>query len=118
MDELYYDTLSPAGKGDPKPKPPPPGEPEPPPSDDLPPKDTPKPKPPPPAPHRVPLASSNLAAVTYDFLSHVLVVEFHRGGTYQYFGVPWDTYHALIAAGSHGGFFAKNIRYRFSYGKV
>lgn len=110
------DALAYPAKGDPKG--PPKAPPDEPPDEPLPPKDEPKPKPPPPAPRRETVVSSNLAAVTYDFMNQTMVVEFHRGGAYRYFGVPRDVYHALMGAGSKGGFFRKAIRNRYPHARA
>lgn len=44
---------------------------------------------------RVPVNSSNVAAVGYDENSSILEVEFKGGSVYQYFGVPTQHFHAL-----------------------
>jgi hypothetical protein len=64
------------------------------------------------------VSSSNLRSVGYDMDSHVLEIEFHNGGIYQYFGVPLSVYDALMSAASHGKYFHRNIRNRYSYAKV
>lgn len=111
------DTFAYHPKRDPKkPKPIPPE--EPPPDYPLPPKDEPKPKPPPPPPHRETVVSSNLAAVTYDFMNQTLVIEFHRGGAYRYFGVPSAVYHALMGATSKGRYFRAAIRHSYLYSRA
>jgi len=48
---------------------------------------------------RVPVSSSNVAAVGYDDNSSTLEVEFKSGSVYQYFGVPGQHFRAL-AGGS------------------
>ena len=45
---------------------------------------------------RVPVTSTNLAAVGYDGFARVLEVEFLDGRVYQYFGVPMHIYHDLL----------------------
>ena len=78
----------------------------------------PKPKDPPPAPHRVPVSSRNLVAVTYDFMHQTLLVEFHRGGSYRYYGVPAAVYHALLDAPSKGKFFRHAIRNGYGHSRA
>ena len=42
--------------------------------------------------------------------NNVLEVEFRTGGVYQYFGVPRESYVALMAAMSKGRFFSTQIK--------
>jgi hypothetical protein len=44
---------------------------------------------------RIPVSSSNVAAVAYDDGSSTLEVEFKSGSVYQYFGVPAQHFQAL-----------------------
>ena len=62
--------------------------------------------------------SSNVAAVGYDEDSSTLQVEFHNGGTYQYFDVPEHLFEGLRDANSVGGFLAANIKGSYRYSKV
>jgi hypothetical protein len=64
-----------------------------------------------------PVNSSSLAAVGYETDTQTLTVEFHNGGTYEFFDVPESAYQELMAAGSHGEYFARNIRGRYRYAK-
>lgn len=59
---------------------------------------------------RIPVSSSNLAAVGYDPVRQVLEIEFHSGSIYQYDGVPSSIYQGLMAAGSHGQYFDAYIK--------
>jgi len=59
---------------------------------------------------RIPLTSSNLAAVGYDPKSKTLEVEFKNGTIYQYDHVPVDVYAELMTAESHGSYFSKNVK--------
>lgn len=59
---------------------------------------------------RVPVKSSNLAAVGYDPSTETLEVEFSSGKVYGYAGVPADVAAAMTEAESVGSFFAKNVR--------
>jgi len=45
--------------------------------------------------------SSDLAGVDYDW-SGTLTIAFHSGGVYEYYGVPYSEYEALMNARSHG----------------
>jgi hypothetical protein len=67
---------------------------------------------------RKPVSSSNLSSVGYDEVSHILEIEFHSGGIYQYSGVPEGVYRQLMSASSHGSFFAQNIKDVYPYRKV
>ena len=60
--------------------------------------------------------SSNIAAVGYE--GNTLVIDFHSGGTYAYYGVPATVYQALMAAPSHGKYHARNIKYVFPYQRI
>lgn len=62
--------------------------------------------------------SSNLASVGYDSAKKILEIEFNHGGVYQYFDVPQDAYDELMAADSHGKYFAANIRNDYEYQKM
>ncbi len=62
--------------------------------------------------------SSNVTAVGYDEDSDTLQVEFHNGGTYQYFDVPVHLFEGLRDADSVGGFLAANIKGSYRYSKV
>ena len=68
--------------------------------------------------HHTPLSSSNLASAGYDDESQTLEIEFHSGGTYQYFDVPRTIYDGLLSADSAGRFFHQQIRGIFRYARV
>lgn len=53
---------------------------------------------------RIPVQSSNIAAIGYDDTNAILEVEFLNGSIYQYYGVPRDTYDSLMNAASKGSF--------------
>ena len=55
--------------------------------------------------------SSNLRSIGYDSQSATLVVEFHSGAMYQYYGVPLAIYKGLMAARSKGNFLDSIIRH-------
>jgi uncharacterized protein len=62
--------------------------------------------------------SENLSHVSYDPSSQVLTVEFHRGGAYQYHGVPIATYETLLRSASVGDYFANHIKGRYRTHKL
>lgn len=62
--------------------------------------------------------SSNIAAIGYDEDSSTLQVEFHNGGSYQYFDVPENLFEGLRDADSAGGFLAANIKGSYRYSKI
>lgn len=61
------------------------------------------------------VSSSTIAAIGHDPYRSLLEIEFHSGGIYQYSGVPTFLYDALMAAPSHGRFFAQNIKGRYGF---
>ena len=62
--------------------------------------------------------SSSISSIGYDGISQTLEVEFIDGGIYQYFNVPRYVYDGIMNAGSHGRYFAQNIKDRYRYSKV
>lgn len=52
---------------------------------------------------RLPVNSSNVAAVGYDANSSTLEVEFKSGSVYQYFDVPDQHFHALSGGSVSAG---------------
>lgn len=67
---------------------------------------------------RVPVDSSNIAAVGFDSTSETLEVEFKNGAVYQYFDVPERTYEELRDASSVGGYLASHVKGSFRFSKV
>jgi hypothetical protein len=51
---------------------------------------------------RQPVVSSNIKSICYDHISRTLEIEFHEGGTYQYFKVPETVFNGLMGASSDG----------------
>lgn len=47
-----------------------------------------------------------------------LVIEFLKGGTYQYFDVPREVFEEMQGAESQGKFLARQIKGRYEYGQV
>ena len=64
---------------------------------------------------RVPVKSSNLAAVGYDERNKTLEIEFNSGGIYQYFEVEKTIFDGLMNAESHGRFFNQNIKGQYNF---
>jgi lysyl-tRNA synthetase, class II len=63
----------------------------------------------------VPVKSTGIESVGYDFHKQILVVVFRNGAVYQYLEVPKDVYKALIEAPSKGKFYLANIREVYEY---
>jgi KTSC domain len=63
----------------------------------------------------VAVTSTSLAHVAYDDRRAILQVDFRDGTTYQYAGVPLETYHDLLRADSKGVYFNHHIRSRFRH---
>jgi hypothetical protein len=61
--------------------------------------------------------SSDLQAVDYDG-SGTLTIAFHSGGVYEYYGVPFSEYAALMNASSHGKYFHAHIKNNYSYRRI
>lgn len=64
----------------------------------------------------IPVNSSNIAAVGYD--GTTLVIDFHSGREYAYYGVPASIYQALLAAPSHGKYHVQNIKHAFPFQRI
>jgi hypothetical protein len=60
---------------------------------------------------------SNLRGVDYDW-SGTLIIAFHSGGVYEYYGVPPSEYSALMSASSHGEYFHAHIKNRYASRKI
>lgn len=67
---------------------------------------------------RTSVISSNLRSVGYDPDRAVLQIEFHHGGIYDYYRVPWSAYAGLMDAESKGGYHANHIKLRYGYRRV
>lgn len=64
------------------------------------------------------LESSSLQSVAYSAGRRVMEITFRSGWRYRYFGVPAQTYKALLAASSKGRYFAAAIRPHFTYQRL
>jgi hypothetical protein len=62
------------------------------------------------------VASSDLSAV--GFYGSTLVIEFHDGSMYEYYGVPPSDYFGLMNAASHGKYFHQNIKNRYPFRRI
>ena len=67
---------------------------------------------------RFPVVASTIRSVGYDHPSKILVVQFFRGGTYWYEGVPNKVYQKLMSAPSLEKYFSLNVAYRYTYERV
>jgi hypothetical protein len=60
-----------------------------------------------------PVESRALVAIGYSKRLRALEVEFRRGGTYRYLGVPPSVYQDLLASDSKAGFYNSSIRGKY-----
>lgn len=67
---------------------------------------------------RIPVSSSNIAAIGYDATTMTLEVEFKNGSVYQYFDVPEGEYMNLLGADSVGSYLNQNIKTGYRYSKT
>ena len=68
---------------------------------------------------RLPVKSTNIAAVGYDSELKVLEVEFvNSGAVYQYYGVPAEVYQDLMDASSPGRYFSQNIINTYTHARM
>lgn len=62
------------------------------------------------------VSSSNIHSIGYE--DGTLEIEFNSGGIYQYHNVPESLYNNLMAASSHGKYFASFIKNSFPFTKI
>lgn len=62
--------------------------------------------------------SSNIARFAYDETSNILIVEFLKGGTYNYYDVPQVIFDQMKAAPSKGQFLAQNVKGIYRYARA
>lgn len=55
-------------------------------------------------------AGSCVARLVYDYSTQVLTIDFVKGGSHEYSGVPADVVAGLLTADSQGAYFNINIR--------
>ncbi len=65
---------------------------------------------------RKPVTSSMIREVGYE--DATLEIDFHKGGTYQYSGVPQEEYDSLMSADSCGKYFLANIKDKYPTTKL
>lgn len=61
--------------------------------------------------------SKSVAYASYDILLSLLLVVFHNGREYEYYGVDQDTWNEFIQAKSAGTFFNTVLR-KFKYQRI
>jgi hypothetical protein len=67
----------------------------------------------------IPVDSSNLSAIGYDYETATLRIDFLKGRSYEYYGVPAELYEGLLSAGSKGQFLNMYIKKAgFTYSKI
>lgn len=62
--------------------------------------------------------SSNIAWFDYDEASNILIVDFIKGGTYNYYDVPQAIFEQMKAAPSKGQFLAYNVKGVYRYARA
>ena len=62
--------------------------------------------------------SSNIARFAYDAANCILIVEFLKGGVYNYFDVPEVVFEQMKAAPSKGQFLAQNVKGIYRYARA
>jgi|TARA_R110002111_G_scaffold181263_1_gene246821 hypothetical protein len=65
----------------------------------------------------IPVDSTNLSAIGYDYESGTLRIDFLKGSSYEYYGVPAELYEGLLSAGSKGQYlnmYIKKAGYTYS----
>ncbi len=68
---------------------------------------------------RTRIKSNDLKSVGYDESDHILEIEFHHGGIYQYFGVPKKIYDGLMKSVlSHEQYHTRYIKNRYRHEKI
>ena len=62
--------------------------------------------------------SSNIASVTYDYVTQELLVEFKSGGIYTYQAVPDHLFEAFGTVSSAGKHFCQHIKNHFKFTRI
>ena len=62
--------------------------------------------------------SSNIASVTYDYVTQEMLVEFKSGGVYTYQAVPDHLFEAFGTVSSAGKHFCRHIRDHFKFTRI
>ncbi len=68
--------------------------------------------------NRIPVSSTNVAAIGYDQSTMTLEVEFLNGTVYQYYDVSPAIHQGLMGAASIGSYLAHNIKKSYRYTKL
>jgi len=66
----------------------------------------------------IPVLSSNLMSVDYDYPTKTLWISFKGGTIYEYSGVPLNVYVGLLSASSKGSYHHQHIKFQFPYKKL
>ena len=67
---------------------------------------------------RTPVNSTNLCSVGYDSSTRQLEIEFHDARLYLYDAVPSTINQGLMHAPSHGRYFNRHIRDKFTFRRL
>mgnify|MGYP000882765244 CR=1 FL=1 len=59
--------------------------------------------------------TTSLRSVRYYPDKKMLAIEFHAGGTVEFYGVPANVYEGLLASVSQERYVETNIRHKFKY---
>lgn len=62
--------------------------------------------------------SEHISHISYEPGTRVLTVEFHKGGAYQYHGVPINRYTDLQKSASASSYFRQHIKGRYRTEKL
>jgi hypothetical protein len=65
-------------------------------------------------PDLIPVSSSLIAAIGYSHGREELTIQFKKGDTYVYSGVPRDVYEDLLGAESVGKFFLQVVKRKYT----
>ncbi len=71
-----------------------------------------------PTPEMQPVSSSNIAAVGYDTENQIVYIQFLKGSTYVYMGVPEHEFENLRTASSVGSYHHRNYKNVYPYERV
>ena len=67
---------------------------------------------------RVPVVSSNIAAIGYDEVEAILEIEFLSGAVYEYYGVPPEVFDDFLMSSSKGKYMWDHIRDIYEYERI
>lgn len=73
-------------------------------------------------PGLTPVDSTNVAAVGWTFrlrtFTRTLIVQFHNGSVYEYFGVPRSVYKDFLLTPTPGKYLYSNVKGRYDFERV